>query len=149
MFEFTFSKVKVDCLYLNKDALQPKKENCWKSIQSTCVLCFIHFDFKRWLKTAFRFLYSFLIFFLKFLSFTPTTFFWTIYASMNCSTSSISFASKQQVSDLLCCFPILGPWWGNWTQNGTHARLQWVSKKQLKVVNSTSLYSFQGGLISV
>ena len=35
------------------------------------------------------------------------------------------------------------------TQNGTHARLQWISKKQLKVVNSTSFYSFQGGLISV
>ena len=25
---FTFSKVKVDCLYINKDALKPKKENC-------------------------------------------------------------------------------------------------------------------------
>ena len=28
MFDFTFSKVKVDCLYFNKDALKPKKENC-------------------------------------------------------------------------------------------------------------------------
>ena len=75
MFEFTFSKVKVDCLYLNKDALQPKKENCWKSIQSTCVLCFIHFDFKRWLKPHSGSFIHFSFFFLKFLSFTPTTFF--------------------------------------------------------------------------
>ena len=58
MFDFTFSKVKVDCLYFNKDALKPKK----KLLRTTEKVFSLH-------------VYYVLFFFLKFLSFTTTTLF--------------------------------------------------------------------------
>ena len=40
---FTFSKVKVDCLYLNKDALKPKKENCWELKKYSVCMCIMFY----------------------------------------------------------------------------------------------------------
>ena len=48
MFDFYFLKVKVDYLYLNKNALKPKKktvENNWKTVQSTRLKCFVNIIF--------------------------------------------------------------------------------------------------------
>ena len=47
MFEFTFSKVKVDCFYLNKDPLKPKKENCWEQLKKYSVyMCIMFYSFR-------------------------------------------------------------------------------------------------------
>ena len=97
-------------------------------------------------KTTYRLLFHFSSLFLKFHSFTPTTFLANL-----CTYEFVHFfninASIQQVSELLCCFLfLLDHVWG------TEPKLELMLNMSAKTTESSKphiFYSFQGGLISV